>query len=211
MIPDTKVAENSLAKENQKELRQAEELAQVLALHEAMVKICSAVQDEPGVELDLSSLAPFLKEKVVLWLQIGELEELAQRLKDGGSFDVPDLHAELLALINDLAIWIVEQHFRPASPLAVRQLSVGFQKAGLGFLLYQCFEKERQWLDQEEQVCFQRLFEHWINCVWDGKIQLPLPTEIQTVGQLIAWLARRAVAHIPFPIRQTIRELAEQP
>jgi hypothetical protein len=54
------------------------------------------------------------------------------------------------------------------------------------------------------------LFEHWINAVWDGKIALPLPEGIQTVGQLIAWLSNREPVYIPFSIRQTIRELAEQ-
>lgn len=44
------------------------------------------------------------------------------------------------------------------------------------------------------------LFEHWINAVWDGKIALPLPEGIQTVGQLIAWLSNREPAYIPFSI-----------
>jgi hypothetical protein len=80
----------------------------------------------------------------------------------------------------------------------------------LGYLLYKCCENERQWLIEDEIGPFQRLFERWINAIWDGKIELPLPQEIQTIGQLIAWLSNRESAHIPFSISQTIRELAEQ-
>jgi len=211
VIPDTRIEENSLANEKQREAAQAVEVAQALALHEAMVKVCSAARGGFSGVLDWGSFAPLLKEQFVPWPQIGELEELAQSVEDGGCFDASDFHAELLALIDDLAIWMVERYFRPASPVEVSQLNLDLQKAGLGFLLYQCFVKERQWLDQDEQACFQRLFEHWINSVWDGKIELPLPADIQTVGQLIAWLGRKGETHIPYLIRQTMRELAEQP
>lgn len=54
---------------------------QVLALHEGMVKACSAVRYEPGIELDLGSFCTFLKESALPRPQIGEIDELAQCLE----------------------------------------------------------------------------------------------------------------------------------
>jgi hypothetical protein len=120
------------------------------------------------------------------------------------------VHEELLDLINDLAIWIMERYYRPESPAAVSQLNPDFQQAGIGYLLYKCYENERQWLAEEELAPFQRLFERWINDIWDGNIGLPLPADVQTMSQLIAWLANRDAGVIPNSIRQEIQELAER-
>jgi hypothetical protein len=133
------------------------ELEQALVLHDAMVKIRLDLNDQSqGGHLALNSLEPFLKERIIPWPQIedlGSLEWHLQHFADDGDFDAQE---ELLALTNDLAIWIVEHYYRPASPAQVSQLRPEFQRAGLGFLLYGCFESERQWLDEEEHTWFPR-------------------------------------------------------
>jgi hypothetical protein len=185
-----------------------------LVLHAAMVSVRSKLSDESCLgSFDLSALAPYLNGSAVPWPQICELRSFAQRLlesENGDLFHAEEVSEQLLALTNDLAIWIVERYYRPESPAIVSQLAPDIQPAGLGYLLYKYCENERQWLDEDELGPFQRLFERWINAIWDGKIELPLPEEIQTIGQLIAWLSNRDSAHIPCSIRQTIRELAEQ-
>jgi hypothetical protein len=162
--------------------------------------------------LDLSGFASLLGGRAVTWPQISELKSFVLRFQeseDGESFNVQDVYEELLNLANDLAIWIVERYYRPASPAAVSQLNPDLQQAGLGYLLYKCYENERQWLDEGELSPFRRLFEQWINAIWDGNIKLPLPADVQTIGQLIASLADRDTGRIPVSIRQTIQELAE--
>jgi hypothetical protein len=184
-----------------------------LALHAAMLRVRSELPDEPCIgSLDLSSFVQYLNGRAVPWPQICELSCFAQRFLESGdraSFNVQDVYEELVNLANDLAVWIVERYYRPESPAAVSQLNPDLQQAGLGYLLYKCYENERQWLDEEELNPFQRLFERWINAIWDGNIKLPLPADIQTIGQLIAWLADRDAARIPVSIRQTVQELAE--
>jgi hypothetical protein len=214
MIPDSSSGENSFVKTTEKERTHGIQLANALALHAAMVKVRLELPPDGShiSSLDLSGFASLVGGRAVTWPQISELKSFALRFQereDGESFNVQDVYEELLNLTNDLAIWIVERYVRPASPSAVSQLNPDLQQAGLGYLLYKCYENERQWLDEEELAAFQRLFERWINAIWDGNIKLPLPAEIQTIGQLIAWLASRNAACIPVSIRQTVQELAE--
>lgn len=214
MIPDSSSGENSSAWTTEGERANGVQIANALALHAAMVTVrLELPRDGSHVSsLDLSGFASLLGGRAVPWPQISELKSFALRFQeseDGESFNVQDVYEELLNLTNDLAIWIVERYYRPASPSAVIQLTPDLQQAGLGYLLYKCYENERQWLDEEELAAFQRLFERWINAIWDGNIKLPLPAEIQTIGQLIAWLASRNAACIPVSIRQTVQELAE--
>ena len=189
-------------------------LSHALALHAAMVRVRSELPDESCIgSLDLRYLVPYLNGRAVPWPQIRELRSFALRFlesEDGNSFHAEDVSEQLLALTNDLAIWIVERYYRPESPAIVSQLAPDLQTAGLGYLLYKCCENERQWLSEDELGPFQRLFERWINAIWDGNIKLPLPAGIRTIGQLIAWLTKRDPVHIPASIRQTIHELAEQ-
>lgn len=179
-----------------------------------MIKVRSELPETTYVGfLDLSLLVPYLSARVVPWPQICDLRSFAQRFLEREAEDsltVQDVYEELLALTNDLAIWIVERYYRPESPSAVSQLDPDLQQAGLGYLLYRCYENERPWLGEEELASFQRLFERWINAIWDGNIKLPFPTDVQTISQLIGWLAHRDPAVIPNLIRQTILELAEQ-
>jgi hypothetical protein len=215
MIPDSSSGENSSAWTTERERADGVQLANALALHAAMVTVrLELPRDGPHVSsLDLSGFVSLLGGRAVPWPQISELKSFALRFQeseDGESFNVQDVYEELLNLTNDLAIWIVERYYRPASPSAVSQLNPDLQQAGLGYLLYKCYENERQWLDEEELAAFQRLFERWINAIWDGNIKLPLPAEIQTIGQLIRWLANRNTPIMPSCIQQTILELTEQ-
>jgi hypothetical protein len=213
MTSDQSSGENSSAKAEGERAHGAQ-LANALALHAAMVKVRLGLPPDTSHigSLDLSGFTSLLDGRAVTWPQISELKSFVLRFQeseDEESFNVQGVYDELLNLTNDLAIWIVERYYRPASPSAVSQLNPDLQQAGLGYLLYKCYENERQWLDEEELAAFQRLFERWINAIWDGNIKLPLPAEIQTIGQLIAWLASRNAACIPVSIRQTVQELAE--
>jgi hypothetical protein len=214
MIPDSRSGENSSAK-TEGERTHGIQLANALALHAAMVKVCLELPPDASHigSLDLGGFASLLGGRAVTWPQISELKSFVLRFQeseDGESFNVQDVYEVLLNLTNDLAIWIVERYYRPASPAAVSQLSPGLQQAGLGYLLYKCYENERQWLNEEELAAFQRLFERWINAIWDGIIKLPLPADIQTIGQLIGWLANRNTPRMPSCIHQMILELTEQ-
>lgn len=214
MIPESNPGESLSARESPRTSAGGVQLGHALALHAVMIKIRSVLLDESCIgSLDLSSLVPYLNGRAVPWPQIQELRSFAQHFVETDEWD--SFHAEgvseqLLALTNDLAIWIVERYYRPESPSIVSQLAPDLQPAGLGYLLYKCCENERQWLSEDELGPFQRLFERWINAIWDGNIKLPLPAGIQNVGQLIAWLTKRDPVHIPASIRQTIHELAEQ-
>jgi hypothetical protein len=188
------------------------QLGHALVLHAAMVRVRSKLSGEACLgSFDLSSLVLHLDGNAGPWPQICELRSFVQRLlknEDGDSLQ--EVSEQLLALTNDLAIWIVERSYRPDSPDIVRQLAPDLQPAGLGYLLYKCCENERQWLIEDEIGPFQRLFEHWINAIWDGKIALPLPEGIQTIGQLITWLTNQNPVQISGSIRRTIQEISEQ-
>jgi hypothetical protein len=213
MTSDQSSGENSSDK-TEGERAHGVQLANALALHAATVKVRLELPlDASHIgSLDLSGFTSLLDGRAVTWPQISDLKSFTLRFQeseDGESFNVQDVYEELLNLTNDLAIWIVERYYRPASPADVSQLNPNLQQAGLGYLLYKCYENERQWLDEEELAVFQRLFEHWINAVWDGNIKVPLPADIKTIGQLIAWLANGNAAHVPTCIRHTILELTE--
>src|SRR6266567_903511 len=214
MNPGSGSGENLSAMGTETKYGHGVQFGNALAFHAAMVRVRSELPDEACIgSLDVSSFVPYLNGKAVPWPQIGELSSFAQRFlesEDRDSLNVQDVYEELVSLTNDLAIWIVERYYRPESPAAVSELNPDLQQAGLGYLLYKCYENERQWLDEEELTPFQHLFECWINAIWDGNVELPLPADIQTISQLIAWLASRDTAVIPNAIRQTIRELAEQ-
>lgn len=214
MIPKPSPGESVPTRESLKMLAGDVQLSHALVLHAAMVRVRSQLQDESCIgSLDLSSLVPYLNGSVVSWPQMRELRSVVQGFLESehvDSFRAEEVSEELLVLTNDLAIWIVEGYYRPESPAIVSQLAPDLQPAGLGYLLYRYYENERQWLCEDELGPFRRLFECWINAIWDGKIALPLPEAIQTIGQLITWLTNRNPAQISGSIRQTIRELAEQ-
>src|SRR5258708_149428 len=111
MIVDTgSMGVNVPGTETKEKSDQAVELEQALVLHDAMLKIRLVLNDQSKVDhFVLSFLEPFLKGKIIPWPQIedlGSLEWHLQRIADDGDFDAQE---ELLALTNDLAIWIVEQ------------------------------------------------------------------------------------------------------
>jgi len=179
-----------------------------LELHDAMVRVDRQFIDGSPLHGEvLSVFKPLLNEGVIPWPQLQALKDHIEQMKPDYPLDARQ-REEQLALTNDLAIWIVETYYRPVSPFQVAQLKLEFQKAGLGYVLYRCFERHRHWLDQQEHRSFQMLFEEWINEIWDGLIELPLPKGIRTVGHLIAWLAE-ATEGIPRCIAPIIEELQE--
>lgn len=129
------------------------QFSNALALHAAMIKVRSELPNEPYIGfLDLSSFVPHLSGAAAPWPQIGDLRSFAQPFLEseaGDSYSVQVVYAELSNLTNDLAIWIVERYFRPEFPAVVSQLNPDFQQAGLGYLLYKCYENKRQWLAEE--------------------------------------------------------------
>jgi hypothetical protein len=216
MFMETKIGESlNVPDVLEKRTSKAGELEQALALYDAMAAICST-HDYGSLtdRFDVSAVVPFLEERIVPWPQIQDLADIEwyfrQRIDGENNFSGFDPQEELLALTNDLSIWIVEHYYRPTSLAQVRALKPEFQRAGLGYILYQFFEAERQYLEGEEYRGFQRLFEFWINAVWDGKVELPLPARIVTIGQLIAWLADRDADRIPACIVDLIEEIEER-
>jgi hypothetical protein len=191
------------AKTGQK-LIQAAELNRALTLCDAMIELQQVLDDAVSINNeDLKVFATLVKEELIPWPQLGDLERHLSCLVEASSYDANEEH---VALTKDLAIWIVEHCCRPASPDQVRELRPELQKAGTGFVLYSCFERHRVRLDGAERRLFQSLFEGWINSIWDGAIRLPLPETLHTVGQLITWLEETG----PVPIHRQITHVIVQ-
>jgi hypothetical protein len=184
------------------------ELEKALALHGAVIMLQPLLKDRTGLSQEhLSAFGPFLKEDVIPWPQMEDLKSHIECLADQFYWQLGDAEQEHSAIMNDLAIWIVERYYRPASPAEVCALRPPFQKAGLGFVLYRCFEQHRGSLIAEQHKCFQLLFEHWIDSVWDDEIELPLPESVRTVGELIAWLEDTGPVLIPAQVAEVIEEI----
>ncbi|HET6840531.1 MAG TPA: hypothetical protein VFK06_02435 [Candidatus Angelobacter sp.] len=147
MIPESSLGESLSTGESLEMLVGDVQLGHALALHAVMVKVRSELPSESCIGfLDLNVLVPYLNDSAALWPQIGELRSCVRRFlesEDVDSFRAQEVSEQLLALTNDLAIWIVERYYRPESLAIVSQLAPDLQPAGLGYLLYKCFENER--------------------------------------------------------------------
>ncbi|HLW53466.1 MAG TPA: hypothetical protein VKW06_11535 [Candidatus Angelobacter sp.] len=187
---------------------QSAELEKALALHDTLIRLQPLLKNLIGRSQEhLSAFAPFLREDVIPWPQMGDLKNHIECVDNHFYWHLDEAEQEHSAIMNDLAIWIVERHYRPASPAEVCALRPPFQKAGLGFVLYRCFEQHRGSLIAEQHKCFQLLFEHWIDSVWDDEIELPLPESVRTVGELVAWLEDTGPVLIPAQVAQVIEEI----
>jgi hypothetical protein len=184
------------------------ELEKALALHDAVIMLQPLLKDRTGLSQGhLSAFGPFLKEDVIPWPQMEDLKSHIECLADQFYWQLGEAEQEHIAITNDLAIWVVERYYRPASPADLRALKPEFHKAGLGFVLYRCFEDYRGSLIAAQHKWFQLLFERWIDSVWDGDIELPLPENVRTVSELIAWLEDTGPVLIPAQVVQVVEEI----
>jgi|SRR5579864_2278168 len=125
-----------------------DELAKALALHAAISRACRKTNANNLPE-GLPALLAWLEDS--LWPlrdeaidAIHEFEEghlSLQEFLEAGEF--PGLYS-LPAFRRDLSIWIVERFYRPSSLEELKRLRPGLVKAGLGFLLYRCFEQQQK-------------------------------------------------------------------
>lgn len=177
-------------------------------LYEQLVKIRFVLGNRARpLPTEVNELAPSLPDGRLSWPQLQDLRSLHLQLHNiPDETDIRALQEEVTALLIDLAIWIVENYFRPRSPAEVNLLRPDFHRAGIGYILYGCYEREREWCTEEEHKRLRLLFEYWIDSVWDGKIKVPLPVEISTVGQLITYLAERDARVIHHSIAHVIEE-----
>ena len=197
--PDTKTSQERI---------QPGELEKALALHDAVIRLQPRLKDLIGLSQEhLSAFAPFLRQDVIPWPQMGDLKNHIEHVANHFYWHLDQAEQEHRAIMNDLAIWIVERYYRPVSPADMRTLKPEFHKAGLGFVLYNCFEDHRGSLIAERHKCFQLLFERWIDSVWDEEIDLPLPESVRTVGELIAWLEDTGPILIPAQVAQVVDEI----
>jgi hypothetical protein len=188
------------------------ELQNALALHGTLLHLLH--QFENGARSDTTDLDRVLSLVVrneVGWPQMEDiayhLDTIRERLQ-GNLRGNLDFHLdELRSLIRDLGIWVVEKHIRPGSLAQVRQLKPELQQAGLGYLLYRHYEKERDELDGNGRGCLKTAFEYWIDWIWDGGVPVPLPLAISTTGQLIGWLAETDPDLIGASIKNVISKL----
>lgn len=122
------------------------ELKQALVLYEQLVKIRfvlgNSARPSPA---DVNGLVPLLTEERLPWPQLEYLRSLHLHLQNiFDESDIRPLQGEVTALVTDLAIWIVENYFRPRSPAEVNLPRPDFHRAGIGRILYCCYERERE-------------------------------------------------------------------
>jgi hypothetical protein len=203
-----------------KALPETNELEHALALHQAMSRLCSHGEDNPSSQ-ELTTLLLLLKESTIPWPQRDDLNKAIESVQTGvlsqaefmreGEFMKENA---LPAFIRDLGIWIVERYYRPSSLAEVKCLISEFQKAGLSHVLYACFEKERPYLTDREHLLLQRVFEDWINAVWDtdgDQLMAALEEDgVSTTGQFIAWLKKYSLLIIDLSVAPVIEELQQK-
>lgn len=165
-----------------------------------MFSLCAAT-DPDKVFRRLPELVTFLEN--TNWPQRNEVIEAIQDFQEG-CLTLPEFLESsestepqaLPGFVKDLAIWIVERFYRPSSLAEVKRLQPDFVQAGLGFLLYEVLEqqKDRPDLTERELLPLQYIFEHWINSIWitNGDFIATFEDDgVSTTGQLIAWLRQQ--------------------
>jgi hypothetical protein len=98
-------------------------------------------------------------------------------------------------IANDIAIRVVEGHYRPESVAQVRALRPSLHRAGLGYLLDRWRDRtiRARELAGNTRSLFTRQVEAWINFLWDRSDLDPLlDLEIESTEDLIVWLRREA-------------------
>lgn len=190
-------------------------LANALALHEAMSRACRKANAAKLPEA-LAALQALLQDSA--WPLREQAVDAIQDFREGRlsleEFLKSDEFAEswaLPVLRRDLSIWIVERFYRPCSLDEVKRLYPGFVKAGLGFLLYRCFEqqKSRDDLTDYELLLLQHAFEDWITAIWVTNWDFIAAFEedgVTTTAQLIAWLQKHSETYLPI-LGNSVREL----
>jgi hypothetical protein len=100
---------------------------------------------------------------------------------------------------KDIAIRVVEDHYKPDTLECVRGLRPSLRRAGIGYLL----DRWRTRMIQEKDLVggarslFSRQVEKWINVLWDEAELDPLAdASVSSTQDLIGWLTEHVGAYV---------------